>query len=107
MPQQATASSPTPEASTTAEATASPPSKDAEVAEAGDAAGSGSIPEPDDVPIEADGIIDVSVLEQIRDMDEEDDDDDPDADPREFSRGIVWGFFEQAEKTFKEMEDAL
>jgi osomolarity two-component system phosphorelay intermediate protein YPD1 len=33
-------------------------------------------------------------------MDDEEDD-------REFSRSIVFGFFEQAEQTFKNMDDAL
>ena len=32
---------------------------------------------------------------------------DDDGDEREFSRSIVFGFFEQAEQTFKDMDDAL
>jgi len=43
--------------------------------------------------------IDAVTFEQILEMDEEDD--------REFSRSIVFGFFEQAEQTFKKMDDAL
>jgi len=44
--------------------------------------------------------IDEATFEQILEMDDDEDD-------REFSRSIVFGFFEQAETTFKEMEDAL
>jgi hypothetical protein len=32
---------------------------------------------------------------------------DDDEDEREFSRSIVFGFFEQAEQTFTKMDDAL
>jgi len=32
---------------------------------------------------------------------------DDDEDDREFSRSIVFSFFEQAEQTFKKMDDAL
>ena len=32
---------------------------------------------------------------------------DDDEDDREFSKGIVFGFFEQAETTFKSMDEAL
>ena len=44
--------------------------------------------------------IDVATFEQILEMDDDEDD-------REFSRSIVFGFFEQAETTFQEMETAL
>jgi osomolarity two-component system phosphorelay intermediate protein YPD1 len=44
--------------------------------------------------------IDAVTFEQILEMDDEEDD-------REFSRSIVFGFFEQAEQTFKNMDDAL
>lgn len=44
--------------------------------------------------------IDVSTFEQILEMDD-------DEDEREFSRSIVFGFFEQAEQTFVKMDDAL
>lgn len=44
--------------------------------------------------------IDVMTFEQILEMDD-------DEDGREFSRSIVFGFFEQAEATFVKMEDAL
>jgi osomolarity two-component system phosphorelay intermediate protein YPD1 len=43
--------------------------------------------------------IDALTFEQILEMDDEDD--------RDFSRSIVFGFFEQAEQTFKKMDDAL
>jgi osomolarity two-component system phosphorelay intermediate protein YPD1 len=62
-----------------------------------------------DVPREPNMIIDIEVLEQIREMDEmdEDDEDDEAEGPRAFSRGIVYGYFEQAENTFVEMQRAL
>ncbi|KAI9735728.1 MAG: hypothetical protein M1818_006336 [Claussenomyces sp. TS43310] len=44
--------------------------------------------------------IDVLTFEQILEMDDDEDD-------REFSRSIVFGFFEQAEQTFTKMDDAL
>lgn len=44
-------------------------------------------------------VIDVDVFEQLLEMDEEDD--------REFSRSLVWNYFEQAESTFENMEAAL
>lgn len=44
--------------------------------------------------------IDAVTFEQILEMDDDEDD-------REFSRSIVFGFFEQAEQTFKKMDDAL
>ncbi|KAE8372453.1 signal transduction histidine kinase [Aspergillus bertholletiae] len=46
------------------------------------------------------GSIEQNTFDQILEMDDDDDD-------REFSQGIVFGFFEQAENTFKEMEKAL
>lgn len=45
--------------------------------------------------------VDMGTFEQILDMDEEDDPE------RDFSRGIVFGFLEQAEQTFDKMDDAL
>ena len=45
-------------------------------------------------------IIDQNTFEQILEMDDEDDD-------RDFSKGIVFGFFDQAEQTFGKMETAL
>lgn len=44
--------------------------------------------------------IDRTVFDQILEMDDEDED-------REFSKSIVFGFFEQAEQTFTDMHDAL
>ncbi|KAK2796558.1 hypothetical protein FQN50_009503 [Emmonsiellopsis sp. PD_5] len=46
------------------------------------------------------GCVDIITFEQILEMDDEDDD-------REFSRSIVYGFFEQAEGTFLKMEKAI
>lgn len=57
-------------------------------------------------PRSSEGIIDEEVLSQIRDMDEDDEDDDG-GDNRSFSKGIVWGYFEQAENTFEKMEEAM
>lgn len=44
--------------------------------------------------------IDAATFEQILEMDD-------DEDEREFSKSIVFGFFEQVEQTFKDMEAAL
>lgn len=44
--------------------------------------------------------IDVATFEQILEMDD-------DEDEHEFSKSIVFGFFDQAEQTFKDMDDAL
>lgn len=46
-------------------------------------------------------LIDTDTFEQILEMDDEDEDD------RDFSKGIVYGFFEQAESTFENMDKAL
>lgn len=48
----------------------------------------------------------MDVFSQIRDMDD-DEDDEGGGGEHEFSKGIVWGFFEQAEATFKQMEEAM
>lgn len=84
------------------------------------AAGSATIPaepadegipiiDPKSVPREPEGIIDVDVLEQIREMDDMDEDEDEEEEegPRAFSRGIVFGYFDQAEQTFGQMQAAL
>ncbi|KAK6360372.1 hypothetical protein TWF730_006515 [Orbilia blumenaviensis] len=52
------------------------------------------------LPKDADEYVDIETFEQILEMD----DGDPD---REFSRGLVFGFFEQAEATFQEMDARL
>lgn len=44
--------------------------------------------------------IDALTFEQILEMDD-------DEEEREFSKSIVFGFFEQAEQTFQEMKEAL
>lgn len=44
--------------------------------------------------------IDALTFQQILEMDD-------DGDDREFSKSIVFGFFEQAEQTFTKMHDAL
>ncbi|KAK9473441.1 signal transduction histidine kinase [Dipodascopsis tothii] len=46
------------------------------------------------------GLIDWATFDQILEMDD-------DGDEREFSKSIVWNFFEQAENTFTQMDDAL
>lgn len=48
---------------------------------------------------EGQDMIDLSAFEQILEMDDDDD--------RDFSKGIVFGFFEQAVTTFDKMEKAL
>ena len=54
------------------------------------------------------GIIDMETFQQIRDMDDEDEDEEVgEGGAHEFSKGIVWGYFEQAEATFKQMEQAM
>lgn len=58
-------------------------------------------------PTESEGIIDMEVFQQIRDMDEDEDDDEGGEGGHEFSKGIVWGYFDQAEQTFKQMEEAM
>ncbi|KKY28889.1 putative phosphotransmitter protein ypd1 [Phaeomoniella chlamydospora] len=45
-------------------------------------------------------LIDQATFDQVLEMDDEDDD-------REFSKGIVFGFFEQAEATFDKMQLAI
>jgi len=52
------------------------------------------------LPPDASNYVDVSTFEQILEMD----DDDP---SREFSRQLVFGFFEQAAATFNEMDQSL
>ncbi|CAF9916122.1 MAG: hypothetical protein HETSPECPRED_002767 [Heterodermia speciosa] len=44
--------------------------------------------------------IDIATFEQILEMDD-------DEDERDFSKGIVFGFFDQAEQTFQRMDKAL
>ena len=44
--------------------------------------------------------IDAMTFEQILEMDDDEDD-------RDFSRSIVFGFFDQAETTFQKMEESL
>lgn len=44
--------------------------------------------------------IDPTTFEQILEMDDDEED-------REFSKSIVYGFFEQADNTFEKMEDAM
>lgn len=45
------------------------------------------------------GIIDMDIFSQIQEMDDDDD--------REFSRTIVWNYFDQASGCFADMDDAL
>ncbi|RUS23707.1 hypothetical protein BC938DRAFT_474736, partial [Jimgerdemannia flammicorona] len=44
------------------------------------------------------GLIDHTVFDQLTDMDDEED--------HEFSKSIVWNYFEQAETTFEKMDAA-
>ncbi|CAD6888918.1 unnamed protein product [Tilletia controversa] len=47
-------------------------------------------------------VIDSDIFAQLLEMD-----DDEDEDEHEFSKGIVWNYFEQAESTFDKMDEAL
>ena len=97
----------------TASTSAQPGSSADKPTSSDDPAGAEDDDEDDDedlpeAPSDPKGIIDLDTFQQIRDMDEDEDEEvDEDADPREFSRGIVYGFFDQAKKTFGEMSDAL
>jgi len=71
-----------------------------------DAKAKGKGEETLEYPADPKGIIDMEVFGQIREMDEVEDEDDGEGD-HSFSRGIVFGFFEQAEKTFQDMEKAI
>lgn len=44
-------------------------------------------------------VVDRSTFDQILEMDDDDE--------REFSRAIVFGFFDQAEETFRQMEESV
>ncbi|KAG0354849.1 signal transduction histidine kinase [Gamsiella multidivaricata] len=54
--------------------------------------------DPED-DFEDDEIIDHATFDQLLEMDDEED--------HEFSRSLVWNYFEQAEQTFKELDDAM
>lgn len=45
--------------------------------------------------------LDMEIFQQILDLDDGEDDD------REFSKSMVWDFFEQVEVTFPDMEEKL
>jgi hypothetical protein len=60
------------------------------------------------VPRDPAGIIDMEILGQVFEMDElDDEDEDGEGGGHEFSKGIVWNYFEQANTTFDEMKEAL
>jgi hypothetical protein len=60
------------------------------------------------VPHDPEGIIDMEILGQVFEMDElDEEDEDGDGSGHEFSKGIVWNYFEQANTTFDEMKEAL
>ena len=48
---------------------------------------------------EGESVIDMEIFGQILEMDDEED--------QEFSKSIVWNFFDQAETTFEDMDQAL
>jgi len=59
-------------------------------------------------PGSPEGIIDMDILGQVFEMDDlEDEDDEEGGGGHEFSKGIVWNYFEQAGSTFDEMKQAL
>lgn len=51
-------------------------------------------------PLDFGDNVEMSTFEQILDMDDDEDD-------KEFSKGIVYGFLEQAEQTFDKMDASL
>lgn len=53
----------------------------------------------EDLTIIPEDIIDRSTFDQILEMDDDEE--------REFSRAIVFGFFDQAEDTFRQMEESV
>ncbi|KAG0312705.1 hypothetical protein BGZ97_010941 [Linnemannia gamsii] len=55
--------------------------------------------ETDADEFEDNGIIDHTTFDQLLEMDDEED--------HEFSRSLVWNYFEQAEKTFEDMNNAM
>lgn len=55
--------------------------------------------EPGEVDSMSNSVIDKDIFGQLLEMDDEDD--------REFSKEIVWNYFDQAESTFKKMDKAL
>ncbi|KAJ9107903.1 hypothetical protein QFC19_002646 [Naganishia cerealis] len=61
-----------------------------------------------EVPRDPSGIIDMEILGQVFEMDElDEEDEDGEGSGHEFSKGIVWNYFEQANTTFDEMKEAL
>lgn len=50
-------------------------------------------------PTDSNDLVDHAIFDQLLEMDDDDE--------REFSKSIVWNFFEQAETTFKQIEEAL
>ncbi|CAK9779569.1 unnamed protein product [Cutaneotrichosporon oleaginosum] len=95
-----------PEASVSTPAPEVASKKEADSAEPAPAADGADEEEEDigPVPTDPEGIINMEIFGQIQDMD---DDDEDDAVGHEFSKGIVWGYFEQAENTFKQMQEAI
>ncbi|WVR05985.1 hypothetical protein IAU60_003013 [Kwoniella sp. DSM 27419] len=67
----------------------------------------GEAEEDDEGQESTEDVIDMETFQQIMDMDEDDDADDEDGEKNSFSKGIVWGYFEQAEATFTEMNEAI
>lgn len=53
----------------------------------------------EDPTIIPEDIVDRSTFDQILEMDDDEE--------RDFSRAIVFGFFEQAEETFRQMEESV
>jgi osomolarity two-component system phosphorelay intermediate protein YPD1 len=55
--------------------------------------------EPGDITTMSTSVIDMDIFGQLLEMDDEED--------REFSKEIVWNYFDQAESTFEKMDTAL
>jgi osomolarity two-component system phosphorelay intermediate protein YPD1 len=69
------------------------------VSKAETASSSAETVEPGDASTMSPSVIDMDIFGQLLEMDDEED--------REFSREIVWNYFDQAENTFEKMDKAL
>lgn len=72
---------------------------ESDVKEGTTGSGSAGTVEPGDMSTMSSSIIDMDIFGQLLEMDDEED--------REFSKEIVWNYFDQAESTFEKMDKAL
>ncbi|KAK0546091.1 Phosphorelay intermediate protein [Tilletia horrida] len=88
-------------ASSTAVVTPQPEAPEAETSESQSAAAAAEAFAPGDVNGLLPDVIDSDIFAQLLEMDDDDEED------REFSKGIVWNYFDQASTTFDHMDHAL